>query len=485
MFNFTRRDGTSQIEMDDGLGETLERAVRGAAVTREVAVQRAAASRLPAVAARHMRGRQLVVVADATTWQVAGHAVQAQLHAHAAAAGEPIVLQAQPRLKPRVEIAQALAAQLRATHSVPVAVGSGVLSDLVKYAAALAQQPYLCFATAASMDGYAASGAALLDGAFKRTLPCAPPLAVVADIDVLAQAPARMAGWGFGDLAGKVVAGADWLLADALGVDRLNPEPFALVQEPLARWLGSPRQLAAREPAALANLLGGLLVSGFAMQAHGNSRPASGSDHQFSHLWEMEGLLVDGEPAAHGACVGIGCVAMLALYDWLLAQPEAQLHARLAQAAADPATANEAALDAEINQALGEGEVAAAAAQEMQAKRALGPRAERVALFGAIWPDLREVLQARHVSACVMQQSLRAAGVASHPHALGIGLAQLARDYRRARLIRRRYTLLDLLEDTGLLQPAVADLFAPGGFWGRQSAYPLASNPTSPQGDKR
>ena len=71
---------------------------------------------------------------------------------------------------------------------------------------------------------------------------------------------------------------------------------------------------------ALRGLMHGLIVSGFAMQAHGNSRPASGSDHQLSHLWEMERLTVGGKPAAHGACVGVGAVAMLALYEWLLAR---------------------------------------------------------------------------------------------------------------------------------------------------------------------
>ena len=87
---------------------------------------------------------------------------------------------------------------------------------------ALAGLPYVSVATAASMDGYAASGAAMLDGGFKRTLACAPPIAIVADLDVIAKAPPRMAAWGYGDLAGKLIAGADWILADAAGEDPLD-----------------------------------------------------------------------------------------------------------------------------------------------------------------------------------------------------------------------------------------------------------------------
>jgi glycerol-1-phosphate dehydrogenase [NAD(P)+] len=260
------------------------------------------------------------------------------------------------------------------------------------------------------------------------------------------------------------------MLADALGVEAINPQPFALVQGPLDSWLGQPEQLAAREPQAVRELLTGLLVSGFAMQAHGNSRPASGSDHQFSHLWEMENLQVDGEPAAHGACVGVGCVAMLALYEWLLAQPAAAVREARADDAQDAT-----AVAAEVTAALGTGDIAVAALEEMKAKRAIGSRRQRVARFADIWPDLGAVLSTRLVGAGVMQQRLRTLGAAAHPADLGLTLSALARDYRRARLIRRRYTLLDLLEDLGWLDRAVADLFSPVGFWGLQGS---AARPT-------
>jgi glycerol-1-phosphate dehydrogenase [NAD(P)+] len=64
-----------------------------------------------------------------------------------------------------------------------------------------------------------------------------------------------------------------------------------------------------------------------------------------------------------------------------------------------------------------------------------------------------------------MQQRLRTLGGAAHPDDLGIAAARLAADYRRARLIRRRYTVLDLLDDLGWLDAAITDLFSPGGFW--------------------
>jgi glycerol-1-phosphate dehydrogenase [NAD(P)+] len=460
---FAPGSGGHQHAGETNLASPLALALQDASTTREVIVQAGALQVLPDLARRLAPGAQLLVVADALTWQAAGQTVQDAFGAAGLTGAAPRIWSAHPRLKPHAETAQALAGELRAGDVVPIAVGSGVVSDLVKYAAQLAGRPYFSVPTAASMDGYAASGAALLEHGFKRTLACDPPLAVVADPQVLAHAPGRMAAWGYGDLAGKLVAGADWVLADALDVEPLNAGPFALVQDHLADWLAAPERLAQHDPQALGDLLSGLLVSGFAMQAHGNSRPASGSDHQFSHLWEMENLQVQGEPAAHGACVGVGTVAMLALYEWLLARPLDELP--------DPLAAQHPLADAsaEIEASLGRGEIASAAVREMEHKRALGPRAARVQRFVATWPTLRPRLAQRLLPASELQRRLRAVGGACHPEDLGLTVAQLARDYRRARLIRRRYTLLDLLEDAGWLDLAVAQLFAADGFWGRQS----------------
>src|SRR4030095_11441872 len=112
---------------------------------------------------------------------------------------------------------------------------------------------------------------------------------------------------------------ADWLVADALGVEPVDSRVWELVQGPLRAAVGHPGDLAGGEPKALARLVEGLVMSGLAMQAHASSRPASGAEHQFSHLWEMEGLGHDRwPPLSHGFKVGVGSVAIAALYERLL-----------------------------------------------------------------------------------------------------------------------------------------------------------------------
>lgn len=442
----------------DGGASFLAEAVRAAAVTRDVAVGAGALRSIAFTAMLAPEGRPLVVIADGNTFAAAGRDTDGILRAADFAMATPIVLPGSPRLKPEVYLAQNLATRL-GEDTIPIAVGSGVINDLVKYAASLARRPYLCVATAASMDGYAASGAALLDGGFKRTFDCPPPLAVIADLDVIATAPPAMASWGYGDLAGKVVAGADWLLADALGEDMINPGPFAMVQERLTGWLANPAGLRSGDRDALDGLVSGLLVSGFAMQAHGNSRPASGSDHQFAHLWEMEGLSIDGERVSHGACVGVGCVVMLRLYEWLLAQdqPLSSIDAALSGQPDWPAT------EARVRAAFADKVLADRAVAETAAKRRDPARLrQRLERFAEIWPSLRQRLRGRLPSAAAMRAALGACGAPADARDIGVSPARLRCDIGRARMIRRRYTLLDLLADLGLLERAIDDVFGNG-----------------------
>ncbi|WIM10326.1 MAG: arabinose operon protein AraM [Enhydrobacter sp.] len=447
----------------DGLDSDLRKAVAVAGTTRDVVIAAGSLEALPAVLTRTAPAETYVMVADDNTWAAAGRRVAAILEAARIGLAEPIVMSGYPRVKPSAEQSRDLARRLRAGRLLPIAIGSGVINDLVKHAAGQAETPYVCAPTAASMDGYAASGAALREGGFKRTLACAAPVAIVADLEVIAEAPAIMAAWGYGDLAGKLVAGVDWIVADALGEESLNAGPFAMVQDHLDDWLGNPAAIRAGDRTALGGLMRGLVMSGLAMQAHGNSRPASGSDHQFAHLWEMEEVAVDGEPVSHGACVGVGCLSMLAAYEWLQWQDVGAINpARLAERA--PSLS---ALRADVQASFPLSFMAANAAVETAAKAASPAQVERrLRALRDNWPEILRYLRKRLPRAATVRQWLDAVGAPSRAGAVGVPLEKHATDYARARLIRRRYTGLDLLHDLGWLDRAVADLFAAGGFWG-------------------
>lgn len=434
----------------DQMTSIVAPAVARSAAIDEIVVESGALAALPGLFARRFPGTSAFLVADENTFAAAG----AQAARALEAAGLRVaahVLPAAPRPKPRRDLGDALARAVP-EGATPLAVGSGVVNDLVKYAAYVRGLPYLCVATAASMDGYSSAGSPLVDQGFKKTIPCAPPRVILADLDVISRAPAAMAGWGYGDLAGKAPAGGDWLVADALGIEPIDDVAWPLVQDNLASWLSQPEAVAAGDPDATAALFMGLTVSGLAMEAHGSSRPASGADHQIAHVWEMEDLQHGGERVSHGACVAIGALDALALFDWLIAQDLAGLDAERIVAAAPSLAAKRA----EIARAFPEAAIAERAVAETAAKH-LDPAAHRARLeaIRAAWPDLRARLRERLPRMPEMRQRLAAAGAPTSAAAIGVDPARHRATIRASRLIRSRYTILDLLDETGLLEPAL------------------------------
>ncbi len=438
----------------DSAADPLARAVAQSASVAEVLIAPGAIAQAGALYRRHFTG-PACLIADDASWAAAGPQAEAALNA-AGIATRRHILAIPPRPKPTVELADSLRHML-APGETPVSIGSGVLNDVTKHAAFRLDRPYLCIGTAASMDGYTSAGAPLSEKGFKKTIPCRPARAVLGDLDIIARAPRAMTGWGYGDLAGKVPAGADWIIADALGLEAIDTVAWPLVQGGLRGWLANPAAIAAGDPAAISGLFRGLTLVGLAMELHGSSRPASGADHQIAHLWEMEDLSQGGARVSHGACVAVGCSMTLRLYDWLLAQDLTRL---------DPSHADRAPdLDAKfaaITAAFGPGEIAARAAEETRAKHIdRAAHRDRIETLRRIWPDLAARLRAQLMPAAEMRAALHAAGAPSDAAEIGVDRAALERTTRNARFLRSRYTVLDLLDETGLLEQAIAAALPP------------------------
>ena len=194
-----------------------------------------------------------------------------------------------------------------------IAVGSGTIHDITRYHAYEMKIPFFSVPTAASVDGFVSTVAAMTWHGFKKSFTAVSPIVVIADTDIFKEAPLRLTASGVSDLLGKYTALADWKITHLLTGEYLCDEICKMEYEALDRLRASLGGLTTGDKDAYENLMYGLLLSGLAMQMTGNSRPASGAEHHMSHLWEME-VINDYIDFYHGEKVGVGLVLASKIY---------------------------------------------------------------------------------------------------------------------------------------------------------------------------
>lgn len=188
-----------------------------------------------------------------------------------------------------------------------IAIGSGTIHDITRYLAYTKNVPFVSCPTAASVDGFCSSVAAMTWDGFKKTFTAVAPKIVVADLDIISKAPVFLTNSGFGDMIGKFIALADWKIAHELTGEYFCPAIHDMTLDATNAVMESAEDIKNGDISAFEKLMYGLLMSGLAMQLLGNSRCASGAEHHISHLIEMEpdalGIHSD---ALHGEKVGVG-----------------------------------------------------------------------------------------------------------------------------------------------------------------------------------
>lgn len=263
---------------------------------------------------RDLGASHIFLVTDNYTYEAAGRQVE-QLLDQAGLAYHKRVFQTETPLVPNEYALGSVLAAMTSQDDMLLAVGSGTLNDVTKYVSARTGVPYVIAATAPSMDGYASTVApTILDG-FKTTLPAVYPAAIVADVDILKDAPMPMLTAGFGDIIGKFTSLADWRLSHQLNGEYYCPEVAGVIEAAVETCAANAQALAQREPQAIQGVTEALILSGLAMGMVGVSRPASGAEHQMAHYWEMDALRRGEEHPLHGNAVGVGTVLAASLYE--------------------------------------------------------------------------------------------------------------------------------------------------------------------------
>ncbi|MCH6472560.1 iron-containing alcohol dehydrogenase [Sinomonas terrae] len=204
-----------------------------------------------------------------------------------------------------------------------VAVGGGTISDIAKVAVQRASArgagPVLVTVqTAASVDGYTDDVSVVLRDGVKRTVPSRWPEAVVADTDVISEAPEKMNRAGFGEMTSMFTAPADWRLASMVGADRsYNPSAVRLLASVVPDLESCSDGLREGRPDAVAALTRALALRGIVTGVAGTSAVLSGVEHLISHMLDQYHSGHGRPIGLHGAQVGAGAVIAASAWDML------------------------------------------------------------------------------------------------------------------------------------------------------------------------
>ena len=286
----------------------------------DVVIEKGALEKLPQLLTPYAH---VFLVADDNTFAVCGERVYALLGDRAAGR---LVYHREGLLIPDEEAVEELRAAMPENTDFVVGVGSGVINDICKYTTFEMKMDYAIVGTAPSMDGYASSGAAMIMEGMKITYTTRPPKMIIADTEILKDAPMDMIRAGYGDIIGKYSSLNDWRLSHLVTGEYFCQEIYDLVLELTNHIRDSVHLIAERDEEAIADLTRALVLSGVTLSLAGTTRPGSGSEHHLSHFFEIVGLVRKEPYFIHGIDVAYSTVVTAAIREQIRALPKPVLH---------------------------------------------------------------------------------------------------------------------------------------------------------------
>ena len=343
------------------------------------------------------------------------------------AAQQVIVLKAEGLHADEKSTAEVLA-KLEEDVEVLIAVGSGTIHDIARFCAHERGIRFVSCPTAASVDGFCSTVAAMTWYGFKKTITAVAPEIVIADSEIIKNAPFHMVCSGVGDIMAKYTALAEWEISHAVTGEYLCQTIYDITRQAADMVMESVPGLLAGEHTAYEHVTYALVMSGIAMQMMGNSRPASGAEHHISHMIEMGPKQFEvGFPAMHGEKTGVGTVIAAREYA-RMAQAEDISHSVV-----DYAPVSDAYLTEFFGEALAEAVIAENRA-DCLAK--VTPEA-----LVANWQTVREII-GKIPSADELYALLTQLGAKRDPEDIGISGEQIETLLEYSPLVRNRLTLM-------------------------------------------
>ena len=193
---------------------------------------------------------------------------------------------------------------------VVIGIGGGTVIDIAKLSSRMVGIPFVSVPTAASHDGLASSRASISQKDQKTSIKALPPVAIIADTKIISGAPYRFLSAGYADLISNYTAVKDWELAFRIKGEYYSEYAAQLSLLSAKLMVKNASVVKVGDERSVRKVLKGLISSGIAMSIAGSSRPASGSEHLFSHALDA----IAPHPAMHGEQCGVGTIMMMYLH---------------------------------------------------------------------------------------------------------------------------------------------------------------------------
>lgn len=387
-----------------------------------------------------------MVICDPNTYEAAGARVAEILRAAGVAFSLHVIPQRGEKLTPAEFELGSIAMNFDPACDFLLAVGSGVLNDLTKMMGLSSRLKTGVVGTAPSMDGYASNSSSMEVDNVKTTLYNKCPALILCDTEIMAKAPMRMLWAGLGDMVAKYISVCEWRISSLVTGEYYCERVAQMMRQSLQKIMAAAPGIAGRDPEAIGSIVEGLVLAGMAMSYAQVSRPASGLEHYFSHVWEMRAL-ANGEHAdLHGIQVGIGTLITFAIYDRIRGIVPDRAKALQSVAAFD-----RAAWEANVRRVFGATAPGILAIEEKCGKNDPAKHAARLDKVVAHWDDIRKIIAEELPDSKWVESVMAGTGMPLLPRDIGLSGKDVADAFVCARDIRDKYLSCTLLWDLGLM----------------------------------
>ena len=408
----------------------------------QVVIGAGAVNRVPEFVNQY--GKKPFVVADVNTYAAAGEKVCMLLQKSGIPYGSFVFKDA--ALEPDEKAVGAAFMHLDNTCDVIVGVGSGVINDICKIISNTTGRPYIIVATAPSMDGYASATSSMSRDGVKVSLNSRCADVIIGDTDILKTAPLHMLKSGLGDMLAKFVSIAEWRIAHLITGEYYCEEVAQLIRGAVKKCVSNAEGLLKREDAAIEAVFEGLVIGGVAMAYAGVSRPASGVEHYFSHVWDMRGLEFGTQVDLHGIQCAMATMKAVELYEKVMA-----LTPDWEKAHAYVESFDLEAWNGVLRQFLGSSADTMIELEKKEGKYRKDTHAARFRLIEANWNGILDILKEELPAAEELCKLMDAVGISRDLTTIGVSSEDAKITFRATKDIRDKYVLSRLAWDLGVL----------------------------------